>query len=96
LTAIQEVEIAERIAGDWEKAVIYLEPEYFRPTKISEIKKTDHSPFLQARTALAMWSEKFNGDATQAKVIKALCKADFRTQAVAVFKDELVKFVVPI
>jgi hypothetical protein len=33
LTAIQEVEIAERIAGDWEKAVIYLEPEYFGHTK---------------------------------------------------------------
>jgi RecA/RadA recombinase len=55
-----------------------------------------HDINLSKRYVKPGLDEKFNGDATQAKVIKALCKADFRTQAVAVFKDELVKFVVPI
>jgi hypothetical protein len=96
LTAIQEVKIAELIAGDWEMVVSYLEPDHFQLNKISEIKERERSPFLRAQTALIMWRERFNGDATRYKLIKALCEAGFRSQAVAVFKDELVKFVVPL
>ena len=95
MTADQEVEVAERIAGDWEKLVLYLAPEFFRPIKIREIKKTHDGPFLQAQAALAMWSDHFHGKATQYKVIKALCRVGCRAQAMEVFKDALVDFVAP-
>ena len=96
-TVDQELEVAEKVAGVWEKLVSYLSPEFFRPEKISEIKKMygDGDPFLQARAALGMWRGRSHGTATQYAVIKALCRIGFRSQAVEVFKDGLVDFVSP-
>jgi hypothetical protein len=96
LTADQEIEIAERICGDWGKFVVYLDPKFFRPNKIKEIKKTQQdNPFMQAQSALAMWTDHYHEKATQYMIIKTLCRIGYRAQAVEVFKGALVDFVAP-
>ena len=96
MTADQIVRVAGRIAGDWEKLASYLSPEFFGLDRIREIKQMYDTPFLQARAALEMWCDSFHGKATLHLVIKALCEIGKRSQAVEVFKDDLVDFVAPL
>jgi hypothetical protein len=96
LTAEKELHIAGEVAGNWEWFVSNLSPDFFDIRKIDEIKNRNDnkSASMLARRAIQMWRDHFHRNATQAAVIKALCKSGFRRQAGEIFKDELVDHVV--
>jgi hypothetical protein len=95
LTESQIVQIASELSASWENIVLQLDPGFFDENKRRVIKGEVNTSHLQAVKALNLWRDHCHEMATQDKVIKALCKAGFRAQAVEVFQRAQVDDVAP-
>ncbi|XP_062499687.1 uncharacterized protein LOC134177004 [Corticium candelabrum] len=89
------VNVANQISGCWKTLVLNLSPTFFMSkTKVIEKENRDDC-FMQAVTALNMWTNEFGNKASQAAMIKAMCNISCRSQAEDVFSSSLVEHVYP-
>ena len=89
------VKVAEKVSHCWKKLVLTLAAEFFiDKTKVIEIENKDDC-YIQAVTALRMWTNKVGDEATQAAMISAMCTIGCRSQAEDVFSTNLVEHVCP-
>ena len=89
------VNVANQISGCWKTLVLNLSPTFFMSkTRVIETENRDDC-FMQAVTALNMWTNEFGNKASQAAMIKAMCNIGCRSQAEDVFSSSLVEHVCP-
>ena len=89
------VNVANQISGCWKTLVLNLSPTFFMSkTRVIEKENRDDC-FMQAVTALNMWTNEFGNKASQAAMIKAMCNISCRAQAEDVFSSSLVEHVCP-
>ena len=89
------VNVAKRVSHNWKRLVLNLAPAFFiDKMKAIEIENRDDC-FMQAVTALNMWTDAFCDEATQAAMINAMCNIGCRSHAEDVFSRSLVARVCP-
>ncbi|XP_062499564.1 uncharacterized protein LOC134176901 [Corticium candelabrum] len=89
------VNVANQISGCWKTLVLNLSPTFFMSkTRVIEKENRDDC-FMQAVTALNMWTNEFGNKASQAAMIKAMCNISCRSQAEDVFSSSLVEHICP-
>lgn len=87
------VQVAKKVAHDWEMFAAFLAPDVFTAAAIELIDTDYRKSFLRAQAVLEKWSSKFNKEATCGVLIAALLDVDLKAQACEVFGIELVNFV---
>ena len=87
------VKVAKLVAGTWMTVAVELSPELFTYGKINEIEEQHRKPVMQALAAFELWMNSYASKATCHEMVKALCEAHHREQAVEVFGYDLVQLV---
>ena len=94
-TAKDLVNVANKLCHCWQRLVLNLSAEFFiDKTELIQRDVKDNS-FMQAVTALRMWTNEFGEKANQAAMIRAMCTIGCRSQAADVFNTSLVQHVCP-
>ncbi|XP_062511940.1 uncharacterized protein LOC134187798 [Corticium candelabrum] len=91
------VSVAFTISTRWTLLVSLLAPTLFSVYKIHEIERENPIIFMQARTALTMWTSHFGNQANRQILIKTMCdkRVGCRLEANAAFGEQLVTYVSP-